>query len=251
MFKRLVGQALGRLGYEVRRKGQGFHADAFEDQSTLLAGRDVATVFDLGANAGAMSTGYRARFPSATVHAFEPFSETFRTLASATAHDPKIKANQLAVGKTSGRATFYITNSHFSNSLLPPSSAAAEFLPDSLIGKAGSIEVESTTLDDYCAREGIASIDLLKMDIQGGELLALKGATRLLDAHAIELIYLEVNFAPFYDGQASFAEILSFLAPRNYLLYGLYNLNLGRNSVLSWCDAIFIGPRIRAKLRRD
>lgn len=54
-------------------------------------------------------------------------------------------------------------------------------------------------------------IDILKMDIQGGELLALKGAQSLLEASRIRLLALEVEFKPLYKDQPLFWDICAYL----------------------------------------
>jgi hypothetical protein len=88
------------------------------------------------------------------------------------------------------------------------------------------------------------------MDIQGGELMALKGATKLLSTQAIDLIYSEVLFADLYENQGYFHDISQYLREYGYFLYGLYNMNYGKskNGVLAWADAIFICPRIEESL---
>jgi FkbM family methyltransferase len=45
----------------------------------------------------------------------------------------------------------------------------------------GEANVDTIRLDDYADTHDVASVDLLKMDIEGHELFALRGATRLLD----------------------------------------------------------------------
>jgi hypothetical protein len=42
--------------------------------------------------------------------------------------------------------------------------------------------VPVVTLDDFCARSSIARIDVIKMDIEGAELLALRVATAVLQS---------------------------------------------------------------------
>ncbi len=184
------------------------------------------------------------------IHSFEPFESTFRTLAENCRGDDRIEPHRLAVADASGSRTFYSNAESVTNSLLPNSEAASRALHETLIEPAGSVEVSATTLDDFCAGRSIDRVNILKMDIQGGELMALKGASRMLEAKAIDLIYSEVLFAELYAGQADFHDICRFLGGRDFTLYGLYNLHPGRDSVLAWGDAIFIAPRIRQALDR-
>jgi len=76
------------------------------------------------------------------------------------------------------------------------------------------------------------------MDIQGGEVIALNGAARLLARQAIRLIYLEVQFAPLYQGQAYFCDVTTVLNGHGYQIFGLYDLMHGHRG-LGWGDAIF------------
>jgi len=121
---------------------------------------------------------------------------------------------------------------------------------DDLLGQKGSTEVRAITLDDFCAREQIDAVPVLKLDIQGGELMALRGAESLLNRRAVDLIFTEVNFVPLYEGQAFFDDVYQFLKARDYSLYGLYGLAHGTNGMLAWGDAIFIGPDLRRSLDR-
>ena len=159
--------------------------------------------------------------------------------------------HQLAVADFSGSRTFYFNADSVTNSLLPNSATATRVVPDSLIKPAGSVDVPTTTLDDFCSGHAIDRVNVLKMDIQGGELMALQGASRLLEAKAIDLIFSEVVFVEQYAGQADFHELCRFLSDCDYTLYGLYNLNPGRDSILAWGDAIFIAPRIRHSLDQE
>ena len=63
------------------------------------------------------------------------------------------------------------------------------------------------SLDSFCKNEQIERIDLLKMDVQGGELGILKGANQLLAQQKIDVIYSEVFFVPMYQNQPLFGEI--------------------------------------------
>ena len=247
----MLGNLFRSLGYEIRRKGHGFHADAYADQQSLLSGDEVRVILDVGANVGQTAQRYRTIFPDAMIHSFEPFESTFRTLSENCRGDGRIGPHQLAVADVSGSRKFYFNADSVTNSLLPNSATAARVLPDSLIKPRGSVDVPTTTLDDFCSGHAIDRVNVLKMDIQGGELMALQGARRMLEAKAIDLIYSEVVFVEQYVGQADFHDLCRFLSDRDYTLYGLYNLNFGRDSILAWGDAIFIAPRIRQTLDRS
>ncbi|MGZ3404732.1 MAG: FkbM family methyltransferase [Phenylobacterium sp.] len=89
-------------------------------------------------------------------------------------------------------------------SLLKPDARRLEFFNgfDRFGEIHGTERVRTTRLDDVA---GLPDLDFLKMDIQGGELMALEhGQARL--AHCA-MIHLEVSFVPLYEGQPGFGEI--------------------------------------------
>lgn len=62
-----------------------------------------------------------------------------------------------------------------------------------LVPIIGEIEVEATTLDAFCQAQGIAKVDYLKLDVEGAEIQALRGAVTLLRAQAINCLQFEVS----------------------------------------------------------
>jgi hypothetical protein len=57
---------------------------------------------------------------------------------------------------------------------------------------------------------------LLKLDVQGFELEALRGATSLLER--VDAVLTECSFVRFYEGQPLFEDILACLAPLGFRL---------------------------------
>jgi FkbM family methyltransferase len=248
-LKRRIGRLLNRLGYDVRRAGKGFHVDPFEDQRILLRGRDVRVVFDVGANVGQTAGAYLERFPDAIVHSFEPFDSAYAQLTQTWGAHPRFRSHRVAVADHVGTRSFYVSRESAASSLLPASSKSRDVVPDTMLSTVAQVEVPTTTLDAFCTANGIESLPVLKMDIQGGELLALRGAEGLLRRSAIDLVYTEVLFAEQYDGQADFVELVAHLRERGYSLYALYHLTRGVNGLLGWGDAIFVSPRLRDQMR--
>ena len=99
-------------------------------------------------------------------------------------------------------------------------------------------EVPVVALDDYCAEAGLTRVDLLKIDTQGFELNVLTGAERLLRSGAVRAVYLEVNFAPLYEGQPRADAVLAHLWDRGYDLVTFYGQHYRRGRA-AWTDALF------------
>ena len=108
--------------------------------------------------------------------------------------------------------------------------------------RASDIGIETATLDRFCAAHAIDRIDVLKLDIQGGELAALRGAEGLLRGAAIRLVVAEVNFVPLYRDMPLFWDVAAYLRGLGYELHGLFDLHhrLDGSGALRWADAIFV-----------
>jgi FkbM family methyltransferase len=181
------------------------------------------------------------------VHAFEPLAESYQILGERALRDPKIKPIRCAVSDSAGVATFYTTQSKESNSLLRPRQTGRRL--DGLHQFKEELQIETTTIDQYCEANRIRKINILKLDIQGGELAALKGAIGLLAAQGIDIIVLEAEFAELYSEQPLFCDVLSFLAGFEYALYSIPKQVHDDIGQLLWVDAIFCSANVLKKLQ--
>jgi FkbM family methyltransferase len=237
------GWKLVKINFDVETR-----TGAFSDQARLFRETHPRMIFDIGANQGQTAAEYRRFFPQATIHSFEPFEDVFRDLEKSVAADPLTHAHRVAISDSIGTHVFHVNEEHCTNSLFPTAATADLHTGNTWTHTVRKNEVPTITLDEFCRRENIAAIDLLKMDVQGAEMLVLKGARALFDKRAISVIFAEVLFAKIYENQTDFCEMMTFLRERGYVLYGLYDLFYKGDLPLSWADAIFIAPEIAAKL---
>jgi len=214
--------------------------DAFRDQQMLLSGTRVQTILDIGAHIGETAVRYSSAFPESTIYSFEPFPESFQELRRRFKGNGLVKPIQLAISNKAGRRKFYVNQASGTNSLLPTVDDVGYWVTPDLVTNIATIEVAVTTIDDFCKQEIIDEIQILKMDIQGGELRALEGATEKLRQGSVSLIYTEILFVPIYEGQALFYEICNFLSGYGYTLFNMYNCCCSRKGQVKWGDAIFI-----------
>lgn len=241
MVKNFLKYLLSYLDYDLRRRSRYF-VDAFEDQSKILHCRDVKTVFDCGANIGQTIEKYRKIFPQSVIYPFEPSPKSFDFINNKFQSDKYIKPQRLALSNQVGQQEFFLYENTQLDSLMKVDCMIDENLIR-LGQNVNSTTVPVDTLDNFCIKNDICQINILKMDIQGAELMALQGAKNLLSKQAIDLIYAEVNFGKLYDNQAYFYQINEFLQESfGYSLYGIYNLTKATNSSLAYGDVIFIRP---------
>lgn len=152
--------------------------------------RTAQMVFDVGANAGIYSLIALAANPAARVHAFEPTPEIAARLRATAALNglAGLHVEQTAVSDRSGEANLIrFRGEDDSNDGMNYIRTEATDLPCE--------RVSTQSLDVFCAAAGIERIDLMKIDIQGNEATALRGAAGLLRRAAIRIIFLELNWA--------------------------------------------------------
>jgi FkbM family methyltransferase len=178
-----------------------------------------ATVFDVGANIGEWSDLVLHINPSVKVHCFEPCSTTFERLQKRN-FGKSVVLNQLALSDHTGEAIIHIfgecagTNSLYRRQGLKDEQKKTEI-------------IRGDTLDAYCKRKDIDQIDLLKMDVEGHELMVLKGSARMLAEGRIKRIQFEYGGAHI-DANVFLKDIFGVLNSYGFQLYKIYPREIRR-----------------------
>lgn len=235
-MKNIIRKLLKKLGVHVIGETQIKRNDAFYHLKKLLPANKDYVLFDVGAATGDFAAEMKEIFPAAKIYAFEPQAESFKHIQQNYA--ALCTPYQVAFSNAVGEHDFYITSNGVSSSLLKPSITHTGL--DELTKVDNNITVKTDTIDNFCSSNNIKHINLLKLDIQGAELDALKGATQLLQNKMIDVIYTEVEFMSLYDNQPLFHDIAQYLNGFGYKLYNIYNTVYIKHAVICWADAIFI-----------
>ncbi len=167
-------------------KGSGTGWDlAHEVQVALsLTHRDDPVVFDVGANVGAWSKAMLELAPQAHLFLFEPAAECQQRIRLLDL--PNSVLIPKAVGEREGRAILH------SSAALDGTASLYERQDTYFRDREyKSIEVEVVTIDQVIKTHGIQFVDFMKMDIEGHELSALRGATASLKASKIGAVSFE------------------------------------------------------------
>src|SRR5437773_9363594 len=174
-----------------------------------------AVVVDVGANIGIYSEFLsRCVGPTGLVHSFEPSPDNFRRLRVATRNLSNVRLSQAAVGERSGESKLYISNK------LNVDHRVYQADKDS----RRAIPTEMVTLNDYF-KPG-QRVDLIKIDIQGYELHALRGANRVLADNPNAKLLLEFWPYGLKQAGANWPELVQALKNKRRSLFEVTNHGL-------------------------
>ena len=202
-------------------------------------------VIDVGGNVGQSIVGYRKLFPNCDIISFEPLPSCFAMRAAKFGKTKGIKLENMALSDREGTGHFFATRVTGASSLLPPE----DFLRKKSVKgiyEFEQIKVNLGTLDSYATNHGLKKIDILKIDVQGGELGVLKGAESLLANEAIRLIHVEIIAAECYKGQSNFFETPLYLQQFGYVFWDIAPFLYTKGGRL-WEANLFFASRSTAR----
>ena len=130
--------------------------------------RPGAITCDVGANIGV--TAAMAAQHASRVYCFEPSPRTFQALKQTIQNNnlqDRIEIANLALGDREGTLPFFDD---------PSSGSASHMITDATLGRVSTVQVRVTTLDNFVIERSIDRLDLIKIDIEGFEIDALRGA---------------------------------------------------------------------------
>jgi FkbM family methyltransferase len=149
---------------------------------------DNLVFFDVGANHGDWTAELlsRAGLRIKMIYLFEPSPVNQELLKKRFAGDERVTIVTAAVSDKKGSAQLF--------SDIPGSGQASLYkrkLDYANIVFTESLDVSTITLDDFIMQHAIAKIDYIKMDIEGHELSALRGAAHALASGVIKATSFE------------------------------------------------------------
>jgi FkbM family methyltransferase len=176
---------------------------------------------DVGAAGGAhLLVMAKQAGPRGTVLGFEPRPrslQVLRTLVRASGLADRVRLHQQALADRVGTMALRIpvvpTRAHFHGSTEDRATAAAfARLPHR------EIEVPTAPLDEVLAAEGLSRLDVLKLDVEGAELLVISGATRVL-TELRPIVVLEADDLHQARFDATADDVLATVREHGYRIY--------------------------------
>jgi FkbM family methyltransferase len=195
-------RTVGDLLSEQRVSSFGTLLRAYRD-----AGHELRNGVDGGAGSGSTAKAM-ARCLSGDVYAFEPFPGNYRFFVGA---DPRVRLMPFALASEPGRRSFAVSStvsadSEWGQRGMEGYSSVGRLVED------GDFTVECVRADDAVTQP----VDFVKLDLQGGELDALKGMPRILS----EAEFLWVEFC-------GSEELFSFLLDQDFAIFDAQYVLIG------------------------
>ena len=165
-----------------------------EEKTTNLLNRVLRKgdiFFDIGAHFG-FYTFMAASLcgPSGQIHAFEPQPALIEYLLRSVVlngYEDRVTIQHAAVGEIHrGKATLFFAENKESTGI--PS-----VFPHEWLDVKSGLAVPAVSIDGYLEDKGISRIDVIKMDIEGAEMLALHGMQATLNLSPPDLLILEIS----------------------------------------------------------
>ncbi|WP_107671263.1 FkbM family methyltransferase [Cyanothece sp. BG0011] len=189
-------------------------------------------IIDAGAFKGFWTKSAFKIFPGSQIVTIEPNphieAELKKNLSNIMPHPIII---QRGVGETPGESQFNIWGD--------PKTAMSASLQSHVQGEAKiKVNIKVDTLDNI-AKEYNIQPDLVKLDLQGSELKALKGATSLLQT--VEMFMIEFGCLDAYLNRATPRDIMDVFFDNDYCLYDIVDLHYRPyDGALTGGDFIFV-----------
>ncbi len=225
-MKQLVKSLAQNLGYDITQRNRlenlpGSNARPTGNMTFFLEdlkarGLNPSSILDVGANRAKWSREVKFVFPDASCMLIEPQLEMQSELDLFCQDFPDSQYILAGAGATQQELTLTVWENFAGSSFLPEET---DDLKES--GKQRNIPI--ITIDSLIETKKIELPQLVKLDIQGFELEALKGASSLFGA--TEVFILEVSLFSFIKGQPVFHEVVNFMEKRGYVVYDFAGLS--------------------------
>jgi len=198
----------------------------FEPECTFLINKLIKkgnTIVDIGGNFGWYSCHF-AHLVGETgkVHVFEPTNiiDDLKNNLILNEFAGRCELNKIALGNETGSATLFIPKK------LGTAFASLRKHNNQNSDDAINFSVNIEKLDDYVLANKIDKIDFIKIDIEGAEYLALKGAEMILEKYKpMILLEIQEEHTKYFDHSPD--ELITYLTELGYNIYDVDQNELG------------------------
>ncbi len=197
-----------------------FDSELNEQKLVRKAVKGKMTVFDVGAHLGEYTKLFSLLVGSkGRVYAFEPTPGSSKELACSL--QELNCSNVTLIGKAVYSENRKVVINEFPEKYSAWNSIGRPRMVDPedkyrLVTIVNSVEVEAVTLDSFCQRHNISRIDYLKIDVEGAEIEALRGASGLLECRAVRYLQFEISEKMLQGLNTDARVVFDFLKSKGY-----------------------------------
>jgi FkbM family methyltransferase len=228
LMKKLLKIALRKCGFELRKLNQiSIPLSRLENFFALWKriGTKPSHIIDVGANHGNWTRSALKYFPESSFLLVEP-QERLNCFLEDLTSNRKIRI--LNVGISDAEGTLKLA--------LPTRDDSASFRPDAIENNP-NVEVRVTTLDSL-VKDSCPLPQICKIDAEGFDLKALKGAVSLLGVTEVFLVETAVCASGLEN---TMDRVISFMSEHNYRVFDITDLNQSlRDSALWLAEVVFV-----------
>jgi 2-O-methyltransferase len=210
--------------------GYSFGRSLFNMEWVTAVTETPKVIFDIGCYDMGDSIRFKHRYPGADVYSFEASHYRHEKLKE-TAAKYGLNFVPFAVSDKVGTATFFDAEVFDDEGKIGPRiDAQGSFFQHTDVykyknprikQKPETTEVQTITVENFCAEKNIAEIDVLYVDVEGAELQVVKGMGNLRPKMVFveTLDFVNPNAAPMWQGEATKStELESYLFSLGYQL---------------------------------
>ena len=252
IFKKIIKKTFNYFGLDIKRKNNNKEIKLLTfDEIYKEKIKKNPVIFDIGANQGQSIERFKKIFDKPVIHAFEPIKFEFEKLKKRYSEDKNIFLNNCAVGEKNYFKDFYIT-AKTGNSSFNKLKSDTDWLKTRSYQFKTSLEgytketksIKIITLDNYCLKNNIDKIDILKIDTQGYEDKVLEGSQQILKKEIVSSIESEIMFDDVYEKYFTFSDIEKFLNPHNFRLVAINTTNNNLFSgIVFFADVLYFNKK--------
>jgi FkbM family methyltransferase len=191
-------------------------------------GLTVNMAVDGGAARGEWTSGLKKIYPATQVLCVEPRDDSQDDLERVASKLRGVHVAKTLLGDREGEMEFHV---HSDQSSVLRNASGSEF--------GESTRVPLTTLDALVNKLGLPAPDLIKFDLQGSELMALRGSSDCL-AHA-QAVILEVSLLPLYEDAPLVSDLIGYMDALGFRTYDILSLwHRPLDNALAFGDFVFV-----------
>ncbi len=197
--------------------------------------KKINTIVDIGSHKGQFALISKYIYRNAKVFSFDPLKSSKKKYTSILKKKDGYNFFHNAIGPKNTFANINIARSSDISSLLNFSDKLISMYKHS--EKVGEERIVIKKLKNCLKKKDIQKPSLLKLDVQGYEIEALKGCEELLKC--FDYIYVECSFVELYKKQPLYRNINKWLKKRNFVYVKKFNSSYDFNNKIIQADCFF------------